>query len=159
MATRLSILEPRYAPQILVRIIVLIVLAAALGGLNGLISAGMLHFLTWAIRFLWGTLTATLPLPALILATFGGLLVGLGRRYLGDYPKPLEPVTQTALLALLLVVRILPSWLVCPSEFVEPSGRALQSPVKGRGHGLFQAWLRAFEVEVFMVTRDRILPF
>lgn len=62
-------------------------LAALLGGLVGAVSAGFLHFIEWGQHLLWQELTSSLPLQTLLVATLGGLLVGLCQRYLGNHPK------------------------------------------------------------------------
>lgn len=62
-------------------------LAALLGGLVGVLSAGFLHFIELGQNILWQELTSNLPLQVLLLTTLGGVLIGLCQRYLGDYPK------------------------------------------------------------------------
>ena len=68
-------------------IIYLGLLAALLGGLIGAISAEFLHFIEWGQHLLWKELTSNLPVQTLLVATLGGLLIGLSQRYLGDHPK------------------------------------------------------------------------
>lgn len=68
-------------------IISLGLLAALLGGLVGAVSAELLHFIEWGQHLLWEVLTSNLPLQTLLVATLGGLLIGLCQRYLGDHPK------------------------------------------------------------------------
>jgi len=68
-------------------IISLGLLAALLGGLVGVLSAGFLHFIEWGQHLLWEELTSSLPLQALLLTVLGGVLIGLCQRYLGDHPK------------------------------------------------------------------------
>ncbi len=68
-------------------ITILGLLAAVLGGVVGAVSAGFLHFIEWGQHLLWEELTSSLPLQTLLVATLGGLFIGLCQRYLGDYPK------------------------------------------------------------------------
>jgi len=68
-------------------IISLGLLAVLLGGLVGVVSAELLHFIEWGQHLLWEVLTSHLPLQTLLVATLGGLLIGLCQHYLGDHPK------------------------------------------------------------------------
>lgn len=62
-------------------------LAALLGGLVGAVSAELLHFIEWGQHLLWEVLTDHLPLQTLLVATLGGVLIGLCQRYLSDHPN------------------------------------------------------------------------
>ncbi len=68
-------------------IIVLGLIAAGLGGLIGVVSAGFLHFIEWGQHLLWQVISIDLPLQTLLVCTLGGWLIGLCQRYLGDHPK------------------------------------------------------------------------
>ncbi len=71
----------------IIPIISLGLLAASLGGLIGAISAEFLHFIEWGQHLLWEELTSSLPVQTLLVATLGGVLIGLCQCYLGDHPK------------------------------------------------------------------------
>ena len=75
-------------------ILLLALLAALLGGLVGAASAVFLHFIEWGQETLWEVLTPNLPLQTLLVATLGGLLVGLCQRYLGDFPKGITEAVE-----------------------------------------------------------------
>ncbi|MCP4140137.1 MAG: chloride channel protein [Chloroflexi bacterium] len=71
----------------IILIISLALLATLLGGLIGAVSAELLHFIEWGQHLLWEEFTRSLPLQTLLVATLGGVLIGLCQRYLGDHPK------------------------------------------------------------------------
>ncbi|RMF40339.1 MAG: hypothetical protein D6755_13550, partial [Anaerolineae bacterium] len=70
--------------------------SAALGALNGVLSAGFLYLLKHLTLMVWERWAVAWPVQALALTLSGGLLVGLGRRYLGDHPRPFMEAMQAA---------------------------------------------------------------
>ncbi|MEA5079292.1 MAG: chloride channel protein [Anaerolineaceae bacterium] len=77
-------------------VIALLITAVFCGGLVGAFTALFLRFIDLAQRLIWEDWTVHLPYQSLILCTLGGVLVGLGQRFLGDHPKETlsEAVTQ-----------------------------------------------------------------
>ena len=71
----------------------------ALGAVVGLIVGAFMHAQHYVIEFLWGHLPEQLggltPLYIFILCVVGGLVVGLGRKYLGDEPKDIHTVMHS----------------------------------------------------------------
>jgi H+/Cl- antiporter ClcA len=76
-------------------ILLMVLIAALLGGGVGVVAARFLYFIKWGQEMLWGALTQNLPLQSLLITTVGGLLVGLSQRYLGDYPKDINEVVTS----------------------------------------------------------------
>ena len=75
--------------------LVLLALVAAVGGmLLGWFTAGYFWTVNELIELVWTRLPNALGIEsrwyALVLCTIGGLLVGLGQRFLGDHPAPLD---------------------------------------------------------------------
>lgn len=68
----------------------LVVVAAGLGIVIGGISAAFLYFIDWGQRALWETSWLQFKYEPILICTFGGILLGLCQRYLGDYPKNLR---------------------------------------------------------------------
>ena len=77
-------------------VIALLITAVFCGSLVGAFTALFLRFIDLAQRLIWEDWTVNLPYQSLILCTLGGVLVGLGQRFLGDHPKETlsEAVTQ-----------------------------------------------------------------
>ncbi len=72
-----------------------LIVAAALGGLLlGWLTAGFFWAIDELIALLWTSLPDALGIQsswyALVVCSVGGLLVGLGQRFLGDHPPPLS---------------------------------------------------------------------
>ncbi len=77
------------------RRLALLAVTAAVGGLLlGWLTAGFFWAIDTLISLLWTDLPQSLGVQtgwfALVVCTAGGLLVGLGQRFLGDHPAPLE---------------------------------------------------------------------
>ncbi len=75
--------------------LLLLALSAAVGGLLlGWLTAGFFWVVNELISLLWDDLPAALGIDtrwyAVVVCTAGGILVGLGRRFLGDHPAPLD---------------------------------------------------------------------
>lgn len=64
--------------------------AAGLGITAGGLSAAFLYLIDWGQRALWESGGLQYKYGPLLICTFGGILVGLCQRYLGDYPKNLQ---------------------------------------------------------------------
>ncbi len=72
-----------------------LIVAAAVGGLLlGWLTAGFFWAIDELIALVWTDLPGALGVPtawyALVVCSVGGLLVGLGQRFLGDHPPPLS---------------------------------------------------------------------
>ena len=69
------------------KIILFALFAILLGGLVGIVTAGFLHFIEWGQELVWIELSDNTFWQTICLCTFGGLLVGVCQRYLGDHPQ------------------------------------------------------------------------
>ena len=68
--------------------------ALCLGAVIGAIVWTFLKIMNISIEFLWDKLPSMINIPfyTIIICTLGGLIIGLWRRYAGDYPEELEEV-------------------------------------------------------------------
>lgn len=75
----------------------LIAYAVLLGAIVGLATAVFLLAEHWLTELLWETIPHQIgefSLYTLLLCTIGGLLIGLGQRFLGDWPKPMQDALE-----------------------------------------------------------------
>ena len=72
----------------------LVIAAAGLGILIGVLSAAFLYFIDWGQHTIWKSDWSQSKYGILLLCTLGGVLVGLCQRYLGDYPKNLHGAVE-----------------------------------------------------------------
>ena len=97
--------------------LITLALTAAIGGLLlGWLTAGFFWAINELISLLWDDLPQTLGIDsrwyALIVCSIGGLLVGLGQRFLGDHPAPLEELLSHDEGSRGFDIRVLPQALV-----------------------------------------------
>lgn len=74
--------------------IIFMLYALCLGAVIGAIVWTFLKLMNTSIEFLWDKLPSMINIPfyTIIICTLGGLIIGLWRRYAGDYPEELEEV-------------------------------------------------------------------
>ena len=76
---------------------VLIFYAVVLGAIVGLATAVFLLVEHWLVDLIWEVIPHQIgefTLYALLICTVGGLLVGLGQHFLGDWPKPMQAALE-----------------------------------------------------------------
>ena len=74
--------------------IIFMLYALCLGAVIGAIVWIFLKLMNISIEFLWDKLPSMINIPfyTIIMCTLGGLIIGIWRRYAGDYPEELEEV-------------------------------------------------------------------
>lgn len=78
----------------------LLATAAVAGAVAGAMAAGFIWLVEGAVHLVWSTIPGWLDLDPfaswwlVAILVLGGLLVGLGQKYVGDYPVPLETNLQ-----------------------------------------------------------------
>ncbi|KAA3643071.1 MAG: chloride channel protein [Chloroflexi bacterium] len=75
----------------------LLLYALVLGGIAGLGTSAFLLAEHWLTDVIWDSLyhrLGEIRLFSLLICSIGGLLLGIGRRFLGDYPKPMHEALE-----------------------------------------------------------------
>ncbi|MCP4422558.1 MAG: hypothetical protein GY805_38600, partial [Chloroflexi bacterium] len=75
----------------------LILYAVILGAVVGLATAVFLLVEHWLVELIWEEIPHQLGefrFYTLLICTIGGLLVGLGQHFLGDWPKPMKAALE-----------------------------------------------------------------
>jgi H+/Cl- antiporter ClcA len=77
------------------RVALVAVFSTLLGAASGLITVGFIKALKWLQHVIWTTtpeildISSTSAIYIVLTCTIGGLLIGFGAKYLGNYPKGL----------------------------------------------------------------------
>ena len=68
--------------------------AIIIGALTGLIVWSFLKIMNISIKFIWETIPNMIEIPfyTIIVCTIGGIIIGVWKKFNGDYPEDLEEV-------------------------------------------------------------------